>query len=153
MPATGQEACRLCYSEPGAKPGERPLTIEIWADLSFAKLALTSRNGGSAEVDAQTGSKSTQGDMISLGGTPVTGHGRITGDPLRAVRIDLPSRVPMNTPDGGSAELTDFTISLPPNPQLNANGELEFSFGARLVVKGGRGGNYRGRIPISVDYN
>ena len=153
LPAAGQEACRLCYSEPGAKPGERPLTIEIWADLSFAKLAMTSRSGGSAEVDAQTGSKSTTGDLINLGGTPVTGHGRITGEPLRAVRIDLPARVPMNTADGGAAELTDFTINLPANPQLNANGELEFSFGARLVVKGGRGGNFRGRIPISVDYN
>lgn len=153
LPANGQEACRLCYSEPGAKPGERPLTIEIWADLSFAKLAMTGRTGGSAEVDAQTGSKSTQGEMISLGGTPVTGHGRITGEPLRRVRIDLPSKVPMSTPDGGNAELTDFTTNLSPNPQLNANGELEFSFGARLVVKGGRGGNYRGRIPISVDYN
>ncbi len=153
LPANGQEACRLCYSEPGAKPGDRPLTIEIWADLSFAKLAMTGRTGGSAEVDAQTGSKSTQGEMISLGGTPVTGHGRITGEPLRRVRIDLPSKVPMSTPDGGNAELTDFTTNLPPNPQLNANGELEFSFGARLVVKGGRGGNYRGRIPISVDYN
>ena len=153
LPASGQDACRLCYSEPGGKPGERPLAIEIWADLSFAKLAMTSRSGGSVEVDAQTGSKSTQGDMISLGGTPVTGHGRITGEPLRRVRIDLPARVAMSTPDGGSAELTDFTISLPANPSLNANGELEFSFGARLVIKDGRGGNYRGRIPISVDYN
>lgn len=153
LPAAGQEACRLCYSGPGAKPGERPLTIEIWADLSFAKLAMTGRSGGSAQVDAQTGSKSTQGEMISLGGTPVTGHGRITGEPLRRVRIDLPGKVPMSTPDGGSAELTDFTTNLPSNPQLNANGELEFSFGARLVVKDGRGGNFRGRIPISVDYN
>lgn len=153
LPAAGQEACRLCYSEPGTKPGERPLTIEIWADLSFAKLAMTGRSGGSAQVDAQTGSKSTQGDVMSLGGTPVTGHGRITGEPLRQVRIDLPGKVPMSTPDGGSAELTDFTTNLPRNPQLNANGELEFSFGARLVVKDGRGGNFRGRIPISVDYN
>ena len=50
-------------------------------------------------------------------------------------------------------EIENLTISLPANPQLNANGELEFSFGARLVIKDGRGGNYRGRIPISVDYN
>jgi len=49
--------------------------------------------------------------------------------------------------------LTDFTSNLPPHPRLDANGELEFTFGARLVVKSGRGGNYRGRIPISVDYN
>jgi hypothetical protein len=152
-PATGQADCRLCYAEPGAKRGERPLTIEIWADLSFARLALTSRSGGSAQVDAQSGGKSTQGDMIDLGGAPITGRGRITGIPLRAVRIDLPLRVPMTTPDGASAELVDFTTNLPPHPRLDANGALEFTFGARLVVKSGRGGNYRGRIPISVDYN
>lgn len=152
-PAPAQEACRLCYADPAAKPGERPLTIEIWADLSFAKLALVNRGGGSAQLDAHSGGKSTQGDLIDLGGTAVTGRGRITGVPLRPVRVDLPLRVPMTTPDGAVAELTDFTTNLPPNPQLDANGELEFTFGARMVVKNGRGGNYRGRIPISVDYN
>ncbi|MGE8143340.1 DUF4402 domain-containing protein [Novosphingobium sp. NPDC080210] len=151
LPAQAQEACRLCYSE--GQPGERPLTLEIWTGLSFARLALLSRSGGSAEVDAQTGGKTTQGDLISLGGAPVTGRGKVTGIPLRQVRIDLPARVPMTTPDGASAELVDFTTNLPHRPTLDANGELEFTFGARLVVRDGRGGNYRGRIPITVDYN
>lgn len=153
IPAHGQDSCRLCYADPMAKPGERPLAIEIWADLSFARLAMTGRSGGSAAVDAQTGSKSTQGEMIDLGGAPVGGRGKVTGAPLREVRIDLPSRVPMTTQGGASAELTDFVTNLPPHPRLDANGELEFTFGARLVIKDGRGGNYRGRIPISVDYN
>ena len=91
--------------------------------------------------------------LISLGGAPVTGRGKITGMPLRPVRIDLPSRVPMTAPDGSSAELVDFTTNLPHRPTLDANGQLEFSFGARLVVRNGSGGNYRGRIPITVDYN
>ena len=69
------------------------------------------------------------------------------------MRIDLPPYIPMSSIDGRSAMLTDFTTSLPRNPTLNAQGELEFTFGARLVMKGGRGGNYRARIPISVDYN
>lgn len=153
LPVTAQEACRLCYSDPSTPAGERPLTIEIWADLSFSRLALASSGGGSAVVDGQTGSKTTQGNMRDLGGAPVSGRGRITGAPLRNVRIDLPLRVPMTTPDGASAELVDFTSSLPRNPRLDANGVLEFTFGARLVVRNGRGGNYRGRIPISVDYN
>ncbi|MFM5923463.1 MAG: DUF4402 domain-containing protein [Novosphingobium sp.] len=152
FPAAGQDGCRLCYSDPAAKPGDKPLTLEIWTDLNFAKLALTGRSGGSARVDAG-GGKSTQGEVIDLGGTAVTGHGRITGVPGREVRVDLPSRVPMETPDGGGAELTDFTTTLAPHPTLDANGVLEFDFGARLVVHGGRGGNFRGRIPISVDYN
>mgnify|MGYP000902635482 FL=1 len=73
--------------------------------------------------------------------------------PLREVRVDLPHQVEMTTPEGGRAMLTQFTTDLPSRPTLNANGELEFSFGARLVIDGGRGGSFRGRIPISVDYN
>jgi len=151
-PALGQGACRLCYSDPGGAPGERPLALEIWTDLNFSKLALTGTQGGAAAVDA-SGAKSTQGQMIDLGGMAVTGRGRISGMPLREVRIDLPGAVPMSTPDGSHAELVDFTTDLPPHPRLDASGVLEFSFGARLLVHGGQGGNFRGRIPISVDYN
>ena len=151
-PAAAQD-CRLCYASGNLAPGERPLTIEIWSDLNFNKLALTGRAGGSAELAASGGAKQTTGDLIDLGGISVSGHGKITGVPLREVRIELPDRVDMTTVDDGHAELAQFTTDLPAHPALNANGELEFSFGARMVLSGGRGGNYRGRIPISVDYN
>lgn len=153
LPAEAQEGCRLCYSDPAAKPGERALQLEIHADLSFSKLALTGRGGGSATIDPRGGGKRTGGAMMDLGGMAVSGRGRITGEPGREVRVELPDRVMMNAPDGGGAELTQFTTDLPPHPVLGADGALEFSFGARLAVKGSGGGNYRGRIPISVDYN
>ena len=35
---------------------------------------------------------------------------------------------------------------------LDANGVLEFAFGARMTSQGARGGDFRGRIRISVDY-
>ena len=152
-PAAAQDSCRLCYGDGATAPGARPLTIEIWADLNFSKLALTGRSGGSAEMSATDGAKHTTGELVDLGGIAVTGHGRVTGVPLREVRLDLPDTVEMTAPDGGIAKLVQFTTDLAPHPQLSANGELEFSFGARLIVSGGRGGNYRGRIPISVDYN
>ena len=152
-PAQAQDNCRLCYGDAAAVAGERPLTIEIWTDLNFSKLAVTGRMGGSAELPATGGEKRTTGDLVDLGGISVTGHGKITGVPLRPVRIELPDQVEMTTPDGGQARLTQFTTDLPAHPALDANGELEFSFGARLILSGGRGGNYRGRIPISVDYN
>jgi len=152
VPVAAQSDCRLCYNDT-AKPGERPLALEIFADLNFAKLAMTGREGGSAEVDAASGSKRTGGAVVNLGGMAITGRGRVTGEPLREVRIDLPQRVPMTAPDGGTAELTDFSTDLPSRPTLDANGELSFSFGARLVMRNAGGGNYRGRIPITVDYN
>ncbi len=91
--------------------------------------------------------------MIDLGGMAVQGRGRITGTPQRAVRIDLPRQVTMSTPDGTSAELTDLVTNLPPFPLLDSAGTLEFTFGGQLNLKGHQGGNFRGRIPISVDYN
>lgn len=150
--AGAQDACRLCYSDPGAAPGERPLQLEIFADLAFSKLAQTGQGGGSATLGPE-GGKQTSGGIIDLGGMAVGGHGRISGEPGRAVRVDLPDRVPMSAGSGGEAELSQFTTSLPARPVLGPDGTLEFSFGARLVVKGKGGGNYRGRIPITVDYN
>lgn len=151
--AAAQEDCRLCNDESDPASREKPLTIEISTNLNFARLALTGRKVASASIDPVTGEKRTSGDIVSLGGMAVSGTGRITGEPLRQVRIDMPPFIQMSSIDGRSAMLTDFTTSLPRNPTLNAQGELEFTFGARLVMKGGRGGNYRARIPISVDYN
>jgi Domain of unknown function (DUF4402) len=153
MPLAAQESCRLCYSSGGAQPGDHPLTIEIFADLSFSRLAMTGSGAGSAEIDAQTGAKRTAGSVIDLGGMAVQGRGRITGEPGRTVRVDLPGQVTMASPDGDAAELVDFRTDLPDFPKLDGAGALEFSFGARLVVRGRQGGNYRGRIPITVDYN
>ena len=152
-PAAGQEECRLCDDAASAKKDEKPLTIEITTDLNFARLALTGRRASSASIDPVTGEKRTSGDIVSLGGMAITGHGRITGQPLKDVRIALPGIIVMTTIDGKRATLTDFTTSLGRSPTLNANGELDFTFGARLVMQGGRGGNFRARIPISVDYN
>jgi hypothetical protein len=36
------------------------------------------------------GSKRTAGSVVNLGGMAVTGRGRVTGEPLREVRVDLP---------------------------------------------------------------
>ena len=152
LPAHGQDACRLCYADPAARPGERPLQLEIFADLSFSRLAMTGQGGGSATVPPQ-GGKRTSGSVMDLGGMAVSGHGRISGEPGREVRVDLPESVPMTSGDGSEAQLTQFSTDLPAHPQLGPDGTLDFAFGARLVVKGNGGGNYRGRIPISVDYN
>lgn len=153
LPAAAQDDCRLCYGGEAGPNGERPLSIEIETDISFSKLALAGRHGGTAEIDAQTGAKRTSGDMMDLGGMPVTGRGRITGEPLKEVRVNLPAQVTMSASRGGTATLSQFTTNLPRRPVLDANGVLEFNFGARISVEGGRGSTYRGRIDISVDYN
>lgn len=140
--------------EPTATPGEEaPLTIEIGSGLTFSRLALTGKGGGSAAIDPQSGQRSTDGGLVALGGMAVQGKARITGAPLRAVRVDLPRSVAMTTSSGGEAQLSELTTDLPAWPVLDASGTLEFSFGGRLTVPAGATGRLRGRIPISVDYN
>ncbi len=152
-PAMAQVGCALCFDSGRQAAGERPLTIEITTDLAFSRLALGAQGDGSASIDPQTGARAVAGGMVDLGGVTVQGRGRITGTPGRAVRIDLPPRITMNAETGATAELTDLTTDLPAWPVLDGNGTLEFSFGGHMRVRGQVGGNFRGRIPISVDYN
>ena len=148
--AADEEACELCLlSSPG---GERPLQIEIESGLQFSRLALRGKYDGAAELDPHTGEKRVDAGMIDLGGMSYQGRARVTGDPLRPVRIELPSRVQLRSADGAEAELTGFVTDLPPVAMLDGNGMLEFNFGARLSSQGARGGNFRGRIAIRVDY-
>ena len=90
--------------------------------------------------------------MIDLGGASFQGRARVTGEPLRPVRIELPATVLLRSSDGAEARLSDFVTDLPPVAILDANGVLEFAFGARLTSQGARGGDFRGRIRIRVDY-
>ena len=151
-PATaGETACEICLvSEPGDT--EHPLRIELESGLQFSRLGLRGRVGGSAEIDPRTGAKRVDGNMVDLGGMSYQGRARITGEPLRPIRIELPTRVLLRGPDGSEAELSHFVTDLPPVPILDANGVLEFSFGARLSSRSAHGGHFRGRVAIRVDY-
>ena len=145
------DACELCML-PLRPGGERPLQIDIESGLKFSRLALLGRDNGAVEIDAQTGEKRVDAGMIDLGGVSYQGHAIVTGEPLRPVRIELPTRVQLRSPDGAEAELTGFVTTLPPVAMLDENGVLEFQFGARRSSQNARGGNFRGRIAIRVDY-
>lgn len=132
--------------------GERPLSITIESGLSVGRLGLEGRKDGDAAIDPQTGNKRVGGNMVDLGGLSYQGKATITGQPLRPVRIELPQTVILNSPSGAEAELSDFRTDLPGVAMLDASGQLQFNFGATISSKGGQGGNFRGRIPIRVEY-
>jgi hypothetical protein len=145
------EACELCVLPSGAGD-QRPLKVEVESGLQFSRLALHGKFDSGAEIDPQTGEKRVDAGMIDLGGMSYQGRARVTGEPLRPVLIELPHRVQLRSPDGAEAELSGFVTDLPPVAMLDENGTLEFAFGARLSTQGARGGNFRGRIAIRVDY-
>ncbi|HEY6815809.1 MAG TPA: DUF4402 domain-containing protein [Croceibacterium sp.] len=152
--AADDPACEGC---PSAAPSiferaDRPLSIEIESGIQFGRMALRGQASGGAEIDPQTGENRVDGGMIDLGGTSYQGRARVTGEPLRPVRIELPQTVLLRSSSGGEARLSEFVTDLPAVPMLDANGVLEFAFGARISSEGARGGDFRGRIHIRVDY-
>jgi hypothetical protein len=151
--AADEPDCLACLDpEPAASGVAAPLRIEIENGLQFSRMALRGRTDGEALIDPLTGDKRVGANMIDLGGLSYQGRARVTGEPRRPVRIDLPASVKLRAPDGAEAELTDFVTDLPPVAMLDDYGQLDFSFGARITTRGARGGNFRGRIAIRVDY-
>lgn len=152
-PAFGEDAGGLPDPFALAAPnGERPLTITIESGLQVGRLGLTGRQDGNAAIDPQTGAKEVGQNMIDLGGVSFQGKATVTGQPLKPVRIELPQTVLLHSPTGAEAELSNFRTDLPPVAMLDANGQLQFNFGATISSKGAQGGDFRGRIAIRVDY-
>jgi hypothetical protein len=144
--------CRLCAPGAGSTrvADARPLTIDIETALDFSRAAGTGI-GGSISIDEHTGARQVAG-LTDLGGYAIKGSVRLTGEPFRHVRISLPPTARLMSPDGSSAEAVDLRTDLPPDPALDASGELRFTFGGRLVVSSSAAGEFRGRIPIVADY-
>jgi hypothetical protein len=135
-----------------AANAERPLSIAVESGLQVGRLGLTGRQDGVAAIDPQTGAKRIGANMIDLGGMSFQGKATITGQPLKPVRIELPRAVLLRSPSGAEAELSNFRTDLPPVAMLDSHGQLQFNFGATIASKDGQGGNFRGRIPIRVEY-
>jgi Domain of unknown function (DUF4402) len=146
--------CRLCaspsVSEAKSAP-ERPLTIEVETALDLGRVA-QGRGGGSVALDERSGARSVTGGLVDLGGMALKASVRITGEPGAHVRVSLPATIRLTSPDGGSADVVDLRSDLSADPVLDANGQLNFAFGGRLIVGSGASGEFRGRIAIVADY-
>ena len=144
--AVSSQTCRLCSTAE-----ETPLSIDITTKLDFSRAALTGKGIGQIKVDPHSGS-SMQGGIVALGGYAAAGTVMIKGTPGRIVSIDIPSTVRMTSEAGGVIQIVNFRTSLGPAPRLDATGQLIFSFGGDLVVTGNLSGKFRGRIPITAQY-
>lgn len=131
---------------------EIPLQVEIRTQLDFSKAAAGGASGGRISIDPNNGSRQVDGGIIDLGGSALAGSAVITGEPGRFIRVDLPLSIRMSGNHGGAIEIRNLRTNLPPNARLDGFGKLEFSFGGDLEVKGSVAGTFRGRIPITAEY-
>ncbi|APG63407.1 hypothetical protein LPB140_00055 [Sphingorhabdus lutea] len=149
------QTCRLCAPVDEAQAdneSEIPLEIDVSTGLNFSKAALSGQSGGAIDINPHHGGKSVQGGLIDLGGMSLVGTVNVKGTPGRNVRIELPQSVEMTASSGGVVRVVDIKHDMPALAQLDQNGRLTFSFGGRLVITQSVSGMFRGRIPVTVNY-
>lgn len=155
VPAEAAAQCRLC-SKPETQRDEGPTTgpirIDVEARLDFDQLImLDSRGQGTARLNPD-GSTSTTGSLGAMTGRTMVGSVTVRGEPGRLVRIDLPASIALYGRTGGNLTLTQLKSDLNAQPRLDSQGLLQFRFGGELQIQGDMEGDYRGDVPITVDY-
>jgi hypothetical protein len=155
MPAAAPAQCRLCATPTTGAIGEEKsdvIRLEVQARLDFDQLILMdSASPGSARL-LPDGSSSVSGSIGALGGRAMVGSVIVRGAPGRLVRVALPSSINLYGLAGGSIRLDSLVTDLPSQPRLDSQGALQFKFGGELHVEGDASGDYRGDVPITVDY-
>jgi len=155
MPAAALAQCRLCdtpTTSPDQPVASMPIRLEVQARLNFDQiLLLDSASSGTARI-APDGSSSTSGSIGALSGRAMVGNVIVRGEPGRLVRIGFPEVIQLYGLTGSSIKLRSLTSDLPSMTRLDSNGLLRFRFGGQLEVSGNVEGDFRGDIPITVDY-
>jgi hypothetical protein len=152
-PAEAQ--CRLCDQPSIDRPQDRvsgDVDLQIETGLSFDRLILSGTGNGAATI-LPNGSSTAEGTVTGIGAKAMVGTVLVHGEPGRALRVDLPHRVELYSLSGGRITLEDVTSDLHGAPRLDAAGNLSFRFGGRLIVTGDADGQYRGDLPITVEYD
>ena len=151
-PARGQ--CRLC-DKPTTVLSQSPngdgIQLEIESSLDFGRLILAGEGQGAAVIRPD-GSSAAQGALTGMSARAMVGTASIHGTAGRGVRVDLPRRIDLYSVGGGHITLDNVVSDLPSLPRLDSAGNLTFRFGGRVTVSGDSDGDYRGDMPITVEY-
>ena len=155
MPGAAGAQCRLCSSpmtSVASDSGEAPIRLEVQARLDFAQVVVIDNPGSGTARLLPDGTSSTSGAIAALSARAMVGSVLLRGEPGRLVRIDLPSSIDLYGLSGGRIRLDSLLTDLPAQPRLDSQGTLQFRFGGALHVEGSVDGDYRGDVPITVDY-
>ena len=146
--------CRLCATPsmtPSKKDDGKPVELQIESSLNFDRLILSGAGQGTAVIRPD-GSSSAQGALSGISARAMVGSATVHGEPGRAVRVELPRRISLYSLSGGQITFDDVVSDLPSLPRLDSAGNLSFRFGGRLTISGDADGDYRGDLPITVEY-
>lgn len=153
-PGPAPAQCRLCETPTTAADpanSEAAILLEVEASLDFDRLVLLGGGQGAATL-LPSGERSATGTLAPLGARAMVGSVTVRGEPGRSLRVEIPKRVVLHSLSGGQVVIDDIETDLPSLPRLDSAGRLSFRFGGRLSVSGDSEGDYRGDVPITVDY-
>ena len=154
MPVPAGAQCRLCETPTTIRDeggDDARVSLEIETGLDFDRLILLGTGEGTA-ILRPDGSRSVSGVVGDIGSRAMVGSAVVRGEAGRAVRVELPSRIELYSLSGGRITIEDIVTDLPANARLDAAGRLGFRFGGRLRISGDAEGDYRGDVPITVEY-
>lgn len=155
LPWTAARAqCRLCSAPLTSRDvpgGSNDIRIEIETSINFDRLVLLS-DGEGAAVIRPDGSRASEGNVSTVGARAMVGSATVHGEAGRAVRVELPKRIDLYSLGGGRISFDQVASDLPSLPRLDSAGNLSFRFGGRVRITGEAGGEYRGDLPITVEY-
>ena len=149
--ARGQ--CRLC-STPSTSLStstSEGIVLDVETSLDFDRLVLAGQGQGSAVIRPD-GSNAAEGEIAALSARAMVGSATVHGTADRAIRVELPSRIDLYSLNGARITLDDVVSDLPAVPRLDSAGDLAFRFGGRVHISGDADGDYRGSLPITVEY-
>lgn len=151
-PANAQ--CRLCDQPTTDRPpdsADGDVQLQVETALNFDRLIISGGGAGAATIRPD-GENSAEGAVLEISPRAMVGTVLVHGEANRAVRVELPRRIELYSLSGGRITLDDVTTDLNGTPRLDAAGNLSFRFGGRLIVAGDTDGQYRGDLPITVEY-
>lgn len=146
--------CRLCDNpspSPDAARAEGPINLEIEASLDFDRLVVMGGGEGSVTLRPD-GTRQVSGSVEAISGRAMVGEAHVRGEPGRAIRVDLPSRIDLYSMGGGRISIDEIVTDLKGAPRLDSAGNLSFRFGGRVRLNGTSDGDFRGNLPITVEY-
>ena len=153
MPQDVAVPCALCG--PGSAAAEdkpaTPVSLSVETRLDFGQIILAGSGDGSAQLEPD-GGRNVSGSVTAISARAMLGEVVIRGEPGRQVRIDLPRHITLFGLNGGSIRLDSIRSDLPALPRLDGNGRLSFRFGGVVRLSGDADGQFRGDVPIDVDY-
>jgi hypothetical protein len=145
--------CRLCETPTTApdQTAESPIALQIEAALDFDRIVVMGSGEGSATL-LPDGTRQVSGSVEAISGRAMVGEASVAGEPGRQVRIDLPGRIDLYSVSGGKISIDKIVTDLPDVPRLDSAGKLRFRFGGRIRVSGTSDGDFRGDLPLTVEY-